>query len=43
MFKSTLLHVIGLQLGMLVDFMELRRREEAIAVELEAIREKMKS
>ena len=38
--KSTLLHVIGLQLGMLIDFMELRRREEAIAVELEAIREK---
>lgn len=38
--KSTLLHVIGLQMGMLIDFLELRRKERAIAEELEDIREK---
>jgi diguanylate cyclase (GGDEF)-like protein len=38
--KAALLHVIGLQLGMLLDFLALRRKETAIATELEAIREK---
>ena len=38
--KSTLLHVIGLQLGMLLDFLILRRKEKSIALELEDIREK---
>lgn len=38
--KSALLHVIGLQMGMLIDFLELRRKERAIAEELEDIREK---
>lgn len=38
--KSALLHVIGLQLGMLLDFLALRRKEMAIAEELEDIREK---
>lgn len=38
--RSALLHVIGLQLGMLIDFLELRRKENAIAEELESIREK---
>jgi len=38
--KSALMHVIGLQLGMLIDFMDLRRKERAISEELEDIREK---
>ena len=38
--KGALLHVIGLQLGMLLDFLALRRKENAIATELEDIREK---
>jgi len=38
--KSMLLQVIGLQLGMLIDFLELRRQEQAISNELEDIREK---
>lgn len=38
--KSSLLHVISLQLGMLFDFLDLRRQERNIAVELESIREK---
>lgn len=38
--KSALLHVIGLQLGMLLDFLILRRKEKSIALELEDIREK---
>lgn len=38
--KSALLHVIGLQLGMMIDFLELRRKEKTIAIELENIREK---
>ncbi|HNW85331.1 MAG TPA: GGDEF domain-containing protein [Candidatus Limiplasma sp.] len=37
--KSTLLQVIGLQLGMLMDFLELRRQEHNISAELEKIRE----
>lgn len=38
--KSALLHVIGLQLGMLIDFLALRRKEQKVASELEDIREK---
>ncbi|MCE5342818.1 MAG: GGDEF domain-containing protein [Eubacteriales bacterium] len=38
--KSTLLHVIGLQLGMLIDFLALRGQEKKISAELENIREK---
>lgn len=38
--KSTLLQVIGLQLGMLFDFLELRHQEKTISDELENIREK---
>lgn len=38
--KNALLQVVGLQLGMLMDFLELRQKEKAIAGELEDIREK---
>lgn len=38
--KGALLHVVGLQLGMLLDFLALRRKEKTIAEELEDIREK---
>jgi diguanylate cyclase (GGDEF)-like protein len=38
--KSPLLHVIGLQLGMLIDFLALREQERKISAELENIREK---
>jgi diguanylate cyclase (GGDEF)-like protein len=38
--KSALMHVIGLQLGMLIDFLALREQEKEISAELENIREK---
>jgi diguanylate cyclase (GGDEF)-like protein len=38
--KSELMHMIGLQLGMLIDFMDLRDKERAISEELESIRDK---
>ncbi|MDD3212715.1 MAG: GGDEF domain-containing protein [Eubacteriales bacterium] len=38
--KSGLLHMIGMQLGMLMDFLNLRDKERMISEELEDIREK---
>lgn len=38
--QNAFLHVIGLQMGMLIDFLDLRRKERAIVEELEDIREK---
>ncbi len=38
--KSELMHMIGLQLGMLIDFIGLRDKERAISEELESIRDK---
>lgn len=40
MGKCSLLHVIGLQLGILVNFLELKRKEKIIGSELENIRER---
>ncbi|MHC1787812.1 MAG: diguanylate cyclase [Christensenellales bacterium] len=40
MSKCNLLHVIGLQLGMLISFLELKRKEEIVAGELDNIRER---
>ncbi len=38
--KSPLMHIIGLQLGILVNFMELKQKEKIVGNELENIRER---
>ncbi|MEA4870137.1 MAG: GGDEF domain-containing protein [Christensenella sp.] len=40
MARSSLLHVIGLQLGILINFLDLKRKEQIIGSELENIRER---
>ena len=40
MVRSSLLHVIGLQLGILINFLDLKRKEQIIGSELENIRER---
>lgn len=40
MSKSSLLHVIGLQLGILINFLDLKRKEKLIGDELENITER---
>ncbi len=40
MARSSLLHVIGLQLGILINFLDLKRKEKIIGSELENIRER---
>lgn len=40
MGRSSLLHVIGLQLGILINFLDLKRKEKIIGSELEHIRER---
>lgn len=40
MTRSSLLHVIGLQLGILINFLDLKRKEKIIGSELEHIRER---
>ncbi len=38
--KSSLMHIIGLQLGILINFLELKRKEKIVGSELENIRER---
>lgn len=38
--KSSLMHIIGLQLGILINFLDLKRKEKIVGNELENIRER---
>jgi diguanylate cyclase (GGDEF)-like protein len=38
--KSSLMHIIGLQLGILINFLELKQKEKIVGSELENIRER---